>query len=74
MAIDRAPCASGRVVPSSASSPTTAYCVEQLGGELPAAGQHAQRDRQIERGGLLGQLGRGQVDDDAVVRPQEAAS
>ena len=61
-------------MPSSASSPTTAYCVEALGGELAAAGEHAQRDRQIERRGLLGQIGRGEVDDDAVLRPHEAAS
>ena len=71
MAIDSAPLV-GRVVPSRASSPTTAYCVEPLGGDLPAAGQNAQGDGQIERGGLLGQIGRGQVDDDAVLRPLEA--
>ena len=71
MAIDSAPLV-GRVVPSRASSPTTAYSCEPLGRDLPAAGQDAQRDRQIERGGLLGQIGRGQVDDDAVLRPLEA--
>ena len=37
---------------------------EPLGGDLPAADQDAQGDGQIERGGVLGQVGRGQVDDD----------
>ncbi len=46
--------------------------LEPVGGELPAGGEHAERDRQIERRGLLGQLGRGEVDDDAVVRAHEA--
>ncbi len=72
MAIESAPLA-GRVVPSSASSPTTAYCSNSSRGELPAAGEHAERDRQIERRGLLWQFGRGEVDDDAIVRPDEAA-
>ena len=59
--------ASAASLPSSASSPTTAYCSNSSDASLPAAGQHAQRDRQIERRRLLGQLGRGQVDDDPVV-------
>ena len=71
MAIDSAPLV-GRVLPSRASSPTTAYVLEPVGRDLPAAGQNAERDRQIERRRLLGQLGRGQVDDDAIVRAQEA--
>jgi hypothetical protein len=36
------------------------------------AGEDAERDRQVERGGLLGQLGRGEVDDDPIVGPVEA--
>ena len=47
--------------------------LEQLRRKLPAAGEHAQRDRQVERAGVLGQLGRGEVDDDAVARADEAA-
>ena len=47
--------------------------VEQLAFELSAAGEHADGDRQIERAGALRQLGRGQVDDDAILRPDEAA-
>ncbi len=42
--------------------------------QLSAAGQHPQRDRQIERGGLLRQLGRGQIDDHPILRPLETPS
>ena len=73
MAIDSAPLV-GRVLPSRASSPTTAYWSNRSDGDLPAAGQDAQRDRQIERRGLFGQIGRGQVDDDAVLRPLRSPS
>ena len=55
-----------------ASSPTTAYSPKLFGSDLSAASEHAERDRQIERRGLLGQLGRGEIDDDPIVRPQEA--
>ena len=71
MAIDSAPLV-GRVVPSRANSPTTAYCAEPIGVDLSAAGEDAQRDGQIERGGLFGQIGRGKVDNHAVLRALEA--
>ena len=45
---------------------------QPLGVHLAAADQQAERDRQIERGGLLGQLGRSQVDHDPVIGPQKA--
>ncbi len=45
---------------------------ELFGGHLPAADERAQGDRQIERGGVFGQVGRGQVDDDAALRALEA--
>jgi len=45
---------------------------EPFGGELAAAGEDAERDRQVERRRLLGQLGGGEVDDDPVVGPAEA--
>ena len=45
---------------------------EPIGVDLSAAGQDAQGDGQVERGGLLGQIGRGQVDDHAVLRALEA--
>ena len=47
--------------------------IEQLALELPAAGENADGDRQIERAGTLRQLGRGQIDHDAILRPHEAA-
>ncbi len=61
IAIESAPF-TGRVLPSSASSPTIAYSIEQLALELPAAGEDADGDRQIERAGAFGQLRRGKVD------------
>ena len=63
MAIDSAPLV-GRVRAVEGQLADDGVLLEPLGGDLPAAGQNAQRDRQVERGGLLGQLGRGQVDDD----------
>ena len=44
---------------------------ERVGGDLPAAGQDPQCDGQIERGRLLRQLGRGQIDHDPVMGPGE---
>ena len=46
--------------------------LEQLGGRLAAAQEDAQGDGQIERRGVLGHVGRGEVDDDAVLRPLKA--
>ncbi len=46
--------------------------IELVRFDLTAAGQNAQRDRQIERGGLLGQISGGQVDYNPVLRPHEA--
>ena len=45
---------------------------ERLGSDLSAADERAHGDRQIERGGILGQVGRGQVDDDAALRALKA--
>ncbi|MNT68640.1 hypothetical protein D3C72_2068900 [compost metagenome] len=41
--------------------------VERFGRNLAAGGQDAQRDGQVEAAGLLGQVGRCQVDGDAAV-------
>ena len=72
IAIESAPF-TGRVLPSSASSPTIAYWSNSSLLNLPAAGENADGDRQIERAGTLGQFGRGQIDHDAILRPHEAA-
>jgi hypothetical protein len=45
--------------------------VETFRGKLPAAGENAERDRQVERGGLLGDFRRGKIHDDPVVRAVE---
>jgi hypothetical protein len=47
--------------------------IEQVGLQLAAAGQNAKRNGQIERPGVLGQFGRGEIDDDFILRPHEAA-
>jgi hypothetical protein len=46
--------------------------MEQFGRKLPTGGQDADGDRQVERAGTLGQLGRSHVHDHAVLRPDEA--
>ena len=64
----------GRSSPASDSSPANSKRVQPRRVDLPARGQDAQRDRQVEAARLLGQVGRRQVDGDAlVVREGEAA-
>ena len=46
--------------------------VKTLVQDLPAGRQHAEANRQVERRGLLGQLGRGQIDHHPILRPHEA--
>ena len=71
MAIDKAPLV-GRVRAVQGQLADDRVLGEQLGGDLPAADERAQGDRQIERGGIFGQVGRGQVDHDAALRALEA--
>jgi hypothetical protein len=47
--------------------------VERIGLQLPAGRQDAQRNRQVETAGLLGQIGGRQVDRDAPVGKFELA-
>ena len=64
----------GRSSPASDSSPANSWRARRCSVELPVGGQDAERDRQVEAAGLLGQVGRRQVDRDAlVVREREAA-
>ena len=46
--------------------------IEPVGHHLPATGQQAQGNRQVERRGLLRQFRRGEVDHHPIIRPQEA--
>ena len=62
----------GRVSPVRASSPTIANEPGRSNGDLPAAQQQPQGDRQVEAAGVLLEVGRGQVDHDAVDRPAES--
>ena len=68
IAIDSAPL-TGRTAPSRASSPTRGEVGELLGQELPGGDEQPERDGQVERPGVLPQVGRGEVDDRAAGRP-----
>ena len=57
----------GRSSPASDSSPANSKRVEPGRVDLAAGREDAQRDRQVEAAGLLGQVGRRQVDGDALV-------
>ena len=46
---------------------------EAFDGELPTGGEDAERDRQIERGGVLREIGRSEIDHYAILRPLIAA-
>ena len=46
--------------------------MKAVGGNLSAASQDAQRDRQIKCGGLFWQFRWGEIDDDSIVRPIES--
>ncbi len=72
IAIESAPF-TGRVLPSSASSPTIAYCSNNSLLNCPLPARMPTAIGKIERPGALRQLGRCQVDHDAILRPHEAA-
>ena len=72
IAIDSAPF-TGRVVPSRASSPTTAYCSNSSEASCPLPASMPSAIGRSNDPASLGQLRRGEVDDDAVARADEAA-
>ena len=52
--------------------PDDGILIEQVGLQLPAAGQHAQGNRQIERRRLFRQFRRSQINHDPVLGPLES--
>ncbi len=62
----------GSIEPSSDSSPTIRVSAIVGAVDHAGGGQHAQRDRQIERGARLAHVGRREIDGDALQREVEA--
>ena len=64
----------GRIAPSSASSPTAASSSDTFGGELAGSDENAQRDWQVESGSVFLPVGRREIDRHPTRGKREARS